>query len=189
MKKKKVEGYTFVQFRYLLILYFYPEDDEDKIREELGDLIDDNPIEEDESGSDSESEDKGTKRKRDDDDDELDDRLSDDDFDLIEENLGIKVKVSYQKHSVEEIILSFCGAFYFRGKNNLPEWNVSKMMNQMKNYQKGKNEMPLLMFCLKVIIFLLIMFKYWYIFSLFIVNDWFLHFRFWWWRWQQKQTR
>jgi len=77
------------------------EDDEDKIREELGDLIDDNPIEEDES--DSGSEEKGAKRKRDDDDDELDDRLSDDDFDLIEENLGIKVKRKKQFTRVKRI--------------------------------------------------------------------------------------
>ena len=69
-------------------------DDEDKIREELQDLIDDNPIEDEESGSESGDEASGVKRKRDDDDDELDDNLSEEDFDLLEENLGIKVKVS-----------------------------------------------------------------------------------------------
>lgn len=35
---------------------------------------------------------KGKRRKRSDDEDELDDRLEDDDYDLIEENLGVKVK-------------------------------------------------------------------------------------------------
>lgn len=72
-----------------------PVDDEDKIREELNDLIDDNPIEEDDSSSESENEAPGgRKRKHADDDDELNDNLSDDDYDLLEENLGIKVKVS-----------------------------------------------------------------------------------------------
>jgi transcription elongation factor SPT6 len=64
------------------------------MQEELGDLIDDNPIEEDSSSSESDNETSGgNKRKRDDDDDELDDRLSEEDFELIEENLGIKMKV------------------------------------------------------------------------------------------------
>ena len=55
-----------------------PADDEEQLREELGDLIDDNPIEEDSSSSESgDDEPGGTKRKRDDD-DELDDRLSED---------------------------------------------------------------------------------------------------------------
>lgn len=74
---------------------FFTPDDEDKLREELGDLIDDNPIEEDESSGSESGDDKsgGTKRKRDDDDDELDDNLSEEDFELLEENLGIKVKV------------------------------------------------------------------------------------------------
>lgn len=69
-------------------------DDDERLQEELGDLIDDNPIEEDDSSSGSDNEKSGgTKRKRDDDDDELDDRLSEEDFELIEENLGIKMKV------------------------------------------------------------------------------------------------
>ena len=60
----------------------------------MKDLIDDNPIEdEEESGSESGDDVAGVKRKRDDDDDELDDRLSEEDFELLEENLGIKVKV------------------------------------------------------------------------------------------------
>ncbi|KAL7027357.1 hypothetical protein ACKWTF_005413 [Chironomus riparius] len=73
------------------------EDDEDKIREELKDLIDDAPIEEEsDSGSDSDDsrvKSHTTKRKKsDDEDDELDDRLEDEDYDLIEENLGVKVE-------------------------------------------------------------------------------------------------
>lgn len=67
------------------------EDDEDRLREELKDLIDDAPIEE---GSDAEDSDASgrEKRKKSDDEDELDDRLEDDDYDLIEENLGRKVQ-------------------------------------------------------------------------------------------------
>lgn len=61
----------------------------------MKDLIDDAPIEEDESDGDSDTSIKGagTKRKKsDDEDDELDDRLEDEDYDLIEENLGVKVE-------------------------------------------------------------------------------------------------
>lgn len=67
-------------------------DDEDKIREELKDLIDDAPID-DESDADSDVSGRNAKRKKsDDDDDELDDRLEDEDYELIEENLGVKVE-------------------------------------------------------------------------------------------------
>ena len=52
--------------------------------EDLKDLIDDNPE------ADEESEGEGDKRKHED--SELEEDLSDDDYDLIEENLGIKVK-------------------------------------------------------------------------------------------------
>ncbi|CAG9102905.1 hypothetical protein JYU34_005682 [Plutella xylostella] len=66
------------------------EDDEDRLREELKDLIDDAPIEE--SGSDGEDSDGSVgPKKRKKSDDELDDRLEDEDYDLIEENLGVKV--------------------------------------------------------------------------------------------------
>ncbi|XP_055909198.1 transcription elongation factor SPT6 [Eupeodes corollae] len=69
------------------------EDDEEVLREELKDLIDDRPIEEDGSdGEDSDASGRSKKRKKSDDDDELDDRLEDDDYDLIEENLGVKVE-------------------------------------------------------------------------------------------------
>ncbi|XP_033218943.1 transcription elongation factor SPT6 isoform X2 [Belonocnema kinseyi] len=65
------------------------EDDEDRIREELKDLIDDNPIEEDDSeGEDSD----GSKKRKKSDEEDFDDRLEDDDYDLIEENLGVKVE-------------------------------------------------------------------------------------------------
>lgn len=68
-------------------------DDEERIREELKDLIDDNPIEEDGSdGEDSDASGGSLKRKKSDDDDDLDDRLEDEDYDLIEENLGVKVE-------------------------------------------------------------------------------------------------
>ncbi|KOB76059.1 Transcription elongation factor SPT6 [Operophtera brumata] len=67
------------------------EDDEERLREELKDLIDDAPIEE--SGSDGEDSDASNAgpKKRKKSDDELDDRLEDEDYDLIEENLGVKV--------------------------------------------------------------------------------------------------
>lgn len=63
-------------------------DDEERLREELKDLIDDNPIEESE-GEDSDAS-GGEKRKKSD--EEFDDRLEDEDYDLIEENLGVKVE-------------------------------------------------------------------------------------------------
>lgn len=57
-------------------------------------MIDDNPIEEDDAsdGEDSDASGNSKKRKKSDDDDELDDRLEDEDYDLIEENLGVKVE-------------------------------------------------------------------------------------------------
>jgi transcription elongation factor SPT6 len=61
----------------------------------LKDLIDDNPIEEDESDADSDTSGgpgNAKRKKSDDEDDELDDRLEDEDYDLIEENLGVKVE-------------------------------------------------------------------------------------------------
>lgn len=67
------------------------EDDDDLIREELKDLIDDNPIDDDSAG-DSDASESHTKRKKSDDEDELDDRLEEEDYDLIEENLGVKVE-------------------------------------------------------------------------------------------------
>lgn len=70
------------------------DDDEDRLREELKDLIDDAPIDEEDGseGEDSDNSGSAKRRKRSDDEDELDDRLEDDDYDLIEENLGVKVK-------------------------------------------------------------------------------------------------
>jgi len=59
--------------------------------EVVNDLIDDNPIEEDDSEDESDGS-GGRKRKKSDDEDELSDRLEDDDYDLIEENLGVKVQ-------------------------------------------------------------------------------------------------
>ncbi|KAF5296511.1 hypothetical protein FQR65_LT01500 [Abscondita terminalis] len=64
------------------------EDDEEKLREELKDLIDDNPIESEGEDSDGSG---GEKRKKSDD-EEFDDRLEDEDYDLLEENLGVKVE-------------------------------------------------------------------------------------------------
>lgn len=67
------------------------EDDEEKLREELKDLIDDNPIEDESEGEDSDASGNSKKRKKSDD-EEFDDRLEDDDYDLLEENLGHKVE-------------------------------------------------------------------------------------------------
>lgn len=53
------------------------------------DLIDDNPIEEDSDGENSDGSRRQKRKSRSD--DELDDRLEDDDYDLLEENLGVKV--------------------------------------------------------------------------------------------------
>ncbi|OWF42541.1 Transcription elongation factor SPT6 [Mizuhopecten yessoensis] len=63
------------------------DQDEERIREEMKDLINDEIEEEDESGDESES----GKRKHEDD-SEIDDQLDDDDLDLIQENLGIRIK-------------------------------------------------------------------------------------------------
>nr|CAD7195384.1 unnamed protein product [Timema douglasi] len=66
------------------------EDDEERLREELKDLIDDAPIDESD-GEDSDASGGSKKRKKSDDED-FDDRLEDEDYDLIEENLGVKVE-------------------------------------------------------------------------------------------------
>ncbi|OAD54023.1 Transcription elongation factor SPT6 [Eufriesea mexicana] len=66
------------------------EDDEEDEGEVPG-LIDDNPIEDDNDGEDSDGSDDSRKRKKSDDED-FDDRLEDEDYDLLEENLGVKVE-------------------------------------------------------------------------------------------------
>lgn len=71
-------------------ILIYLVDDEDQLREELKDLIDDNPIEESE-GEDSDGSGHHKKRKQSDDED-FDDRLEDEDYDLIEENLGVRLE-------------------------------------------------------------------------------------------------
>jgi transcription elongation factor SPT6 len=66
-------------------------DDEEKLREELKDMIDDAPIEESD-GEDSDVSKPRRKEMRDD----FDYQLDDEDYDLIEENLGVKVdRVSF----------------------------------------------------------------------------------------------
>jgi transcription elongation factor SPT6 len=66
-------------------------DDEEKLREELKDLIDDNPIEDESDGEDSDTS-QGSKKRKKSDDEDFDDRLDDEDYDVIEENLGVKVE-------------------------------------------------------------------------------------------------
>lgn len=70
---------------------FLSIDDEEKLREELKDLIDDAPIDEESDGEDSDASGNSKKRKKSDD-EEFDDRLEDDDYDLLEENLGHKIE-------------------------------------------------------------------------------------------------
>uniref|UniRef100_A0A1B6CNX7 Transcription elongation factor spt6 n=1 Tax=Clastoptera arizonana TaxID=38151 RepID=A0A1B6CNX7_9HEMI len=68
------------------------EDDEEKLREELKDLIDDNPIDDEESDGDDSDGSRGSKKRKKSDDEDFDDRLEDEDYDLLEENLGVKVE-------------------------------------------------------------------------------------------------
>lgn len=80
-----------------LILHFSEGLDGD-----LEDLIDDNPVNEEEASENEE----GGKRKHED--SELEEDLSDDDYALIEENLGIKVKRKVL-HSLSFVILTKFG--------------------------------------------------------------------------------
>lgn len=90
MKYSGNKFYDFMMTNVFNYLFTSSSDDEERLREELKDLIDDAPIEE--SGSDGEDSDaSGGPKKRKKSDDELDDRLEDEDYDLIEENLGVKV--------------------------------------------------------------------------------------------------
>lgn len=70
------------------------EDDEDEkeAAEEMKDLIDDTPIQDE----DDDSSEGGLKRKKKESDDD-DDQLEDEDYELIEENLGIKVKKKHKR--------------------------------------------------------------------------------------------
>lgn len=88
-------------------------DDEDRLREELEDLIDDNPIEESE-GEDSDASGGSKKRKKSDDED-FDDRLEDEDYDLIEENLGVKVE-RVRTLSVPTLVANVFSANFCDGK-------------------------------------------------------------------------
>ncbi|CAM1329174.1 SUPT6H (predicted) [Pycnogonum litorale] len=63
------------------------EDDEEKLREEMKDLINDDEVEEANDSDDSVRSRKKRRRREDE-----DDRLEDDDYDLLEENLGVKVQ-------------------------------------------------------------------------------------------------
>ncbi|KAL8562544.1 hypothetical protein ACOMHN_045809 [Nucella lapillus] len=78
------------------------EEDPTEIDEEMkGFIINNDEVdEEEEEEEDSGEEDDNWKRKRDDEDDELDDRLEDDDYDLLEENLGVKVNRKHQRKRI-----------------------------------------------------------------------------------------
>lgn len=89
----------------LSLTFFLLDDDDEKLREELKDLIDDNPIEEDESEGEDSDGSRGSKKRKKSDDEDFDDRLEDEDYDLLEENLGVKVerKVCYSE-SINQFI-------------------------------------------------------------------------------------
>lgn len=80
-------------------------------------MIDDNPIEEDSDAANSDR--SGRQKRRSRSDDELDDRLEDDDYDLLEENLGVKV----QRRVSHYILLSFIVDFS-KEKNALRVCNI-----------------------------------------------------------------
>ncbi|XP_018906474.2 transcription elongation factor SPT6 isoform X2 [Bemisia tabaci] len=67
------------------------DEEEEDDEEVLKDLIDDAPIEEDESDGEESDGSGSKKRKKSDQEDDYDDRLEDDDYDLLEENLGHKI--------------------------------------------------------------------------------------------------
>jgi len=70
------------------------------------DLIDDNPIEESD-GDDCNDSEGSKKRKKSDDEDELDDCLEDEDYDLLEENLGVRLERKVSAVSFPAIFLYF----------------------------------------------------------------------------------
>lgn len=115
------------------------EDDEDRLREELKDLIDDNPIEEgsDSDGDNSDNSRHEKRKKRSDDEDELDDRLEDDDYDLLEENLGVKVQrrvsILYLIFIGPKVSKPFVSAKYQSG-------NYSDILNRPHSGRKKNGE-------------------------------------------------
>lgn len=128
-------------------------DDEEKIRAEIGDLIDDAPIEEvifdlfqtnecliiikifiKDSDGGSDTSNIGPKRKRsDDEDDELDDRLEDEDYDLIEENLGVKV----ERVSCLNLLVKFKLKYFFFTRNDSNVLKESQTMKTTRIMRRG----------------------------------------------------
>lgn len=106
------------------------EDEDDRHNEDLKDLIDDRPIEDDESDGDSDASGRSAKRKKSDDDDELDDRLEDEDYDLIEENLGVKVerRVSDSKFVDQQKIFNFFFLIFRKNLNVFVEFKRMKVI-------------------------------------------------------------
>ncbi|XP_053981515.1 transcription elongation factor SPT6-like [Hylaeus volcanicus] len=74
------------------------DDEEDDDEGQIDGLIDDNPIDDDNDGEDSDASGSGKRKKSDDED--FDDRLEDEDYDLLEENLGVKVS---RKHRFKRL--------------------------------------------------------------------------------------
>lgn len=72
----------------------------------MKDLIDDNPIEEESDGDSDASQ--GSKKRKKSDDEDFDDRLDDEDYDVLEENLGVKLeRVSFFFFRLNSDMLNF----------------------------------------------------------------------------------
>jgi len=88
------EFHIFKSVRALLSTNILSFTDDEELDKDLDDLIDDNPVEEDpeddgDSGSGNDEEQTGGEKRKHSD---YEEDLEDEDYDLIEENLGIRVK-------------------------------------------------------------------------------------------------
>lgn len=111
----------------------------------MKDLIDDAPIDDEESDADSDVSGRNAKRKKsDDDDDELDDRLEDEDYELIEENLGVKVERVSDVKSAEHLHLIF---HLSRNDSNVSSVSLTRNLTQ-KNVMRTLIVKFLLIGCL-----------------------------------------
>lgn len=82
-------------------------------------MIDDNPIEDEESesgDSGGSGDERGSEKRKKHDEDDLDDNLEDDDYDLLEENLGHKIKRTVSIQSLEIDLICLINYNYKRRK-------------------------------------------------------------------------
>lgn len=127
--------------------FVYLPDDEDQLREELKDLIDDN---EESEGEDSDGSDRPKKRKKSDDED-FDDRLEDEDYDLIEENLGVKFErvcltewgywIIFRGKKYPMIVVYKNFTSCFRNVSSVCEEFKTKSLRKSKKRRQMKKEM------------------------------------------------